>query len=305
MKPAPMCLFIACLAGMVSTNCSRPNRGGFRDSLLLSTQNLKAYYNLNEPDEKYFLPYYLAEISGLTFKSPDALLAIQDEEGLLYEFSPLSGKVVSSSRFATHHDFEGVELVGDSVFVLESNGHIRMFLLSDSVHNKKDVQVIKTDLSTKNDTEGLGYDPKSHSLLIACKASGDLKKNHIEGKVVYRFDITSMKLDPRPFFTVTPDDLEKYFEHARKRDYEADRFRFEPSAIAFNPADQLYYLMASVGKLIIVFDAGATIRATYSIPASLLGQPEGLCFSPTGDMFISSEGDGDKGYILKYSLKRK
>jgi uncharacterized protein YjiK len=306
MKKAPMCLFLACLfAGMISTNCSRPKPGGFRDSLLLSTQNLKAYYNLNEPGEKYFLPYYLSEISGLAFKSPDALLAIQDEEGILYEFNPQSRKVVSSAKFGPRRDFEDVQLVGDSIFVLESNGHIRIFHGSDSVHKKKDIRTIHTDLSIKNDAEGLGYDPKSHSLLIACKASGEIKKNKVEGKAVYRFDLASMTLDTQPFFKVTPEDLEKYFEQSKGHDYEAERFRFEPSAIAFNPADELYYLMASVGKLIVVFDDKGVIRATYSIPASLLRQPEGLCFSPAGDMFISSEGDGDKGYILRYSMKRR
>jgi hypothetical protein len=114
-----------------------------------------------------------------------------------------------------------------------------------------------------------------------------------------------MKLDPHPFFNVTKKDLKKYLEQHKGRKYEADRFRFEPSAIAFNPADQLYYLMASVGKLIVVFDNKGIIRATYSIPAALLAQPEGLCFSTKGDMYISSEGDGDKGYILRYSLKRR
>ncbi|MEI9921075.1 MAG: SdiA-regulated domain-containing protein [Bacteroidota bacterium] len=259
---------------------------------------------MNEPEEKFFLPYYLAEISGLAYRSQDTLLAIQDEKGILYEFSLVSGDVIRPIKFATPHDFEDVQLVGDSVFVLESNGDIRMFHLSDSVP-KKNVVTIDTDLSVKNDTEGLGYDPKSHSLLIACKASGEVNKNHVDGKAVYRLDLHAMELDIHPFFNVTKKDFEKYFEQHKGRDYEADRFRFEPSAIAYNPADQLYYLLASVGKLMVVFDDKGIIRATYSIPVSLLAQPEGLCFSPRGDMYISSEGNGDKGYILRYSIKRR
>ena len=34
-------------------------------------------------------------------------------------------------------------------------------------------------------------------------------------------------------------------------------------------------------------------------------QPEGICFSPSGDMFISSEGQGGKGYILEFELHEK
>lgn len=280
-------------------------RASFRDSLLLSTKNLNAYYDLHKPAHKFFLPYQLAEISGLVFRSPDTLLAIQDEKGIVYEFCLASEKITRAIKFSSPGDFEDLQLIGDSVFVLESKGDIRMFHLTDSAVARKDVIKIDTDLTIKNDAEGLGYDPRSHSLLIACKGTGEAKKNHVNGKAVYRLDLGSMKMDDQPFFNVTKKDLEKFFEHDKSRDYEADRFRFEPSAIAFNPADRLYYLMASVGKLIIVFDEKGLIQASYSIPAHLLAQPEGLCFSPEGDMYISSEGAGDKGYILKYPIIRK
>ena len=307
MRVLRVCLSVFCLcAALVSVRCNSPNNGaGFRDSLLLSTENLEGYYNLNDPERKYFLPYYLAEISGLAYKSPDTLLAVQDEKGTLYEFDPSTGKVFKSIKFATPHDFEDLQLIGDSVFVLESSGELMMFRLSDSINVKKKVRTIKTDLSIDNDTEGLGYDAKTRSLLIACKGSGDIKKNKVDGKAVYRFDIDGMKLKTKPFFSITKKDLEKYFEVTKGREYQADRFQFEPSAIAFNPADDLYYLMASVGKLIVVFDEDGVIHGTYSIPASLLAQPEGMCFSPEGDLYMSSEGDGDKGYILKYSLRRR
>src|SRR5689334_4408121 len=114
MKPiyAWSIIFLGCF-GMILTNCSQSNRADARDSLLLSTENLEVYYNLNEAQAKYFLPYYLAEISGLTFKSPASLLAVQDEQGILYEFDLRSEKIVNSTKFDSRNDFEGVELVGD------------------------------------------------------------------------------------------------------------------------------------------------------------------------------------------------
>lgn len=290
---------------LTSISCDRPPRATTRDSLLLNTDGLKFYYNLHEPKDKYPLPYSLAEISGLSFLPPNSLLTIQDERGILYEFNLTSKKIAQSIKFDSKNDFEGIELVGDSIFILESDGDIRMFLLSDSSNASKNMVHIDTELTAKNDSEGLGYDPSRNCLLIACKASGEVNQNGVKGKAVYRFSLETMKLEPTPIFTVTKKSLEIYFEKGKKRDYEAERFRFEPSAVAFNPVDKLFYVLASVGKMIIVFDTKGNIQATYSVPSSLLIQPEGLCFSPSGDMFISSEGDGEKGYVIQYSMKRQ
>jgi uncharacterized protein YjiK len=35
---------------------------------------------------------------------------------------------------------------------------------------------------------------------------------------------------------------------------------------------------------------------------SIFPQPEGITFSPNGDLFIANEGDGDGGTILRFSM---
>jgi hypothetical protein len=35
----------------------------------------------------------------------------------------------------------------------------------------------------------------------------------------------------------------------------------------------------------------------------LFRQPEGICFKPNGDLFISNEGDGGKAKILKFKYR--
>ena len=41
------------------------------------------------------------------------------------------------------------------------------------------------------------------------------------------------------------------------------------------------------------------------LDTEIFSQPEGICFSPSGDLFISNEGKGRKGYILKFGLHNK
>ena len=293
-------ILIGVLVIFSTSGCNRTPRAHLRNQLLTVTDNVSIYYELHAPEGTYFLPYALAEISGLSFKNPNSLLAIQDEEGILYEFDLESKSVVNTRRFARPNDFEGVELVGDSVFILESDGDLNVFTLSDSLDRES--EKFETGLESKNDTEGLGYDPTRNVLLIVCKADGFKDKKR---KEVLVFDLSTMKLQDDPAYSISKKDLERFYEKHRNIDYEKDRFRFEPSGIAWNPLDDHFYLIASVGKLMIVLNRNGAILATYSIPASILGQPEGICFSPDGTLYISSEGDGDRGYIVKYLPRTK
>ena len=43
-------------------------------------------------------------------------------------------------------------------------------------------------------------------------------------------------------------------------------------------------------------------KRVKELDEKLFRQPEGICFSPEGDMYISNEGQGGKGYILKFNI---
>lgn len=300
MKYTPKLKILVGLVVIFSTSgCNRTPRAQLRDQLLTITDKAEIYYTLNAPDDTYFLPYALAEISGLSFEAPGTLLAVQDEDGILYEFDLETKSIVNSWKFGKSGDYEGVELVGDSLFILKSNGDLLLIRRSDTL--KHNSQKFKTALESKNDTEGLGYDPTRNALMIACKADGFKDKNN---KEVALFDLNKMEMKDSPVFSISKKDLERFYEHNRSADYEKDRFQFNPSGIAFNPADSLFYMIASVGKLMLALDRTGRIVNTYSIPATILGQPEGICFSPDGTLYLSSEGDGDKGYIVSYEPQR-
>lgn len=284
-------------------SCGTKAFGLQADSLFLVTDHSSFYYELKKPDEKHFLPYVLSEISGLTFTPKNTLLAVDDETGKVFEYDPKKREIIHSIEFARPGDYEGVELVNDQIFVLESDGDLYSFTYSEV----KEVIADKMEniLERANDTEGLGFDAANNSLLIVCKEKGEVGGNKAKGRSVYSCDLSTGELHDDPIFSIRTKDLKKFWEKSKGFDYEEERIKFKPSAIAIHPIEDKIYVLASVGKLLVILNRDGSIHATYPISARVLSQPEGLCFAPNGDMYISSEGEGDRGYILKYSMKKK
>lgn len=292
-------LFISLIS--FNQSCSTSSFGQHADSLFLVDHQLEHTYNLKRPSEKHFLPYVLEEISGLTYKNPSNVLTVDDESGKIFEYDLKQRKIVHSITFYKADDYEGIELVGEDVYVLKNDGDIFHFNYSEEKEtiSKK----YETELHSDNDTEGLGYDRSRNELLIACKEDGHIDKSEIEGRAFYAFDLGTKKLSLTPRFIIGPKQLEAFWETHKSFDYEKDRIKFKPSAIATHPISGHYYVLSSIGKMMVVVNKKGQILGTYPISPRVLGQPEGICFAPNGDLYISSEGEGDRGYILKFDMK--
>lgn len=286
-------IFLLGIIGCDATN--RPTA----DKLFLIPLGDGQSYDLKSPVEKYFLPYVLEEISGLSHIDNGLLACVQDENGKVFFYDTKERKITKSIKFSNSGDYEGIEVINDTAYVVSSNGDMFEFSIQQ---REPDVVVYKTPLSKKNDIEGLGYDPMTNSLLIACKDNSDLDKKKIDGKAIFSFNRQDHKMDKKPIFSITKKDIKLFFESNKDGTYDEKRINFKPSGIALHPIQNKYYVLASVGKMLLVVNRNGQIEASYPIAPRLLGQPEGICFAPNGDMFISSEGEGDKGYILKFEM---
>jgi uncharacterized protein YjiK len=136
------------------------------------------------------------------------------------------------------------------------------------------------------------------------------KNKSFEGfKAIYKFNLLEEKLENKPFLLI---DLNQILDINKLSSYEKVSFkiagvfndsgdiRFQPSGIAIHPFSGHIYIIASVGKSLIVFDRKGNIRAIKKLNKKLFQQPEGICFGPNGDLFISNEGKGGKATILKF-----
>ena len=135
-----------------------------------NTTEFKFKYTLNKPTKVYVLDRKLMEISGLSCSNNQSeLLGINDEKGYIFVIDKLTGKVRSTYDFGKNGDYEGIEQVGNIIYVINSSGNIFAF---DKGSEK--TEKIKLKLKTKNDVEGLGYIPSENLLTLACKGSDTL-----------------------------------------------------------------------------------------------------------------------------------
>ncbi len=264
-------------------------------------------YAFDRPDTVFRLPNRLREISGLTVLDENTLGAVQDEKGRLYLINMHTGDVEDDSRFDKDGDYEDLARVGESVFVLRSNGTLHE--ITNWRAKKLESTKHKTKLSEKHDTEGLVYDAANNRLLIACKEfAGKGRKNQ---KAIYAFDLAQQALIEEPVFTI---DLAAFTKRAGSEGGPNDAVRralgpafdlsgFKPSALDLHPITGRLYVLSSVRKAIVVLNPNGELEDVWLLPDKLFRQPESLAFLPNGDLFIASEGNGKKATLMRFTYR--
>jgi len=280
-------LFFLLSLGLVACNPATQNE----QSQSAETTVKTFVYDFNNPKATFTLPKILEEISGLAYYKNQQLLCVQDEKGDVFVYDLAQQKIVATHNFDLPDDYEGVELVGDEVFVLKSNGNLLAFKLGEKQTND-----IKTNLPGKNDVEGLGFDPVTKRLLLAVKESS--KKGKVEeSKVIYSFDLKNRAIWTERVLT------QKQFEGSGMKE-KAWR-DFKPSGLAVHPQTGDWYLLSSAGKKIVILDQEGKVKQIENLDPLLFRQPEGICFAPDGTLYIASEGDGGMGYVLQFDNSPK
>ena len=267
-------------------------------------------YNLSQPVETQILPAVLNEISGITLQNTQTMICVQDELGEIFFYHLGQKKIGKHFAFAKDGDFEDVALAGNEAWVLKSNGKLYCIKSFEDASKMK-MQEFNTPLTKENNCEGLCYDPVENVLLIACKGIPATKNYYVgEGKrAVYKFDLKTKTFIQKPAYLI---DLIKITEFLTKLNPGAGNkisiqqkkkdVVFEPSAIAVHPTTKEIWVMASTGKSIIVLNRKGEILAVEHLDKNVFPQPEGMAFAPDGTLYISSEGDGDSGKLMKFEM---
>ena len=183
-------IFILLIISYLAMDSFERNKFNY-DSQIYQLKLGTTVYQLDNPKQRWNLPDELEEISGLSFYKTNQLACVQDEEGKLFIYSLKKNEIVREEIFGDKGDYEGVEIVNEHAYILQSNGKVIHFELRKSDIGK--VKEIKTDLSKKNNSEGLGYGNDFHELLIACKEDPGTKKYEAKkSRSIFRIDMDEM-----------------------------------------------------------------------------------------------------------------
>lgn len=268
----------------------------------------QAQYDLSDPDGVFKMPDELKEISGLSLSEcGQYILTIQDESGTLYWIDKQTGAVAKTTKFWDEGDFEGIEFTPAGIFAIKSNGGI--YRLRDWDKPEFKVDKFKFNLEKENDVEGLAYDPAHNRLLLACKGL-PANPSTIQ-RDIFAFDLATEQLSPAPVYSITLEAVNQYLDtHQDIPGFEkiAENFResaeelgFKPSGIAVHPLTDELFLLSSSGKMLMSMSRTGGINQIIKLDKKMHPQPEGICFDPTGVMYICNEArEGAPGRVYMY-----
>ncbi len=242
--------------------------------------------------KKWDMPKDLTEISGLSYIDGQRFACVQDELGKIFIYNVTSSSVEKEISFGAAGDYEGLAVVGETIWVLRADG--KLFEVSNMNAAKPSVKEYSTHLTMKQDPEGLCYDKKNNRLLVVIKGADPATDNY---KGIYAFDLNSKEMDQQPVFKI---DLQnKVFGNGSDK---KKRNTINPSDISIHPVSGDMYIIDGRNPQLLIIDARGNIKKLYGLNSKDFSQPEGITFNPAGDLFITNEGAKQPGNILQVKI---
>jgi len=76
----------------------------------------------------------------------------------------------------------------------------------------------------------------------------------------------------------------------------------QPSDLEVLPATGDLYITDGANPKLLIMDAQGKPKALHHLSKSDFPQPEGISFSPSGELYLSSEGDKGSGLIARVEV---
>ncbi len=282
-------LFIFIFGSTCYTSCASQDH----DAVYQSYSRDLVPFTINAPDDSFELPGRLREISGLSW-AEGSLAAVEDEHGRIYLLDPLSGQIANEYTFKSSGDFEGIEYVDGRYYVMRSDGKLYVVMIRDG--KVTETSDYETGLKKRNDVEGLGV--YHASFIAACKGSAEVGDNDVKGRAAYLLDNDLEVMEDNPF-TVKEKEIQTL---VRERLPDVKINEFDPSGIAIDSRTGHIWII-SADRILCVLDEEGRLLEVVLLDRKLFRQPEGICFGPEGELYISSEGDGKKALLHRFIRK--
>ncbi|MEO6538202.1 MAG: SdiA-regulated domain-containing protein [Ferruginibacter sp.] len=271
-------MFITAISGCKNS----AKKGEFRNSDM---------YDISKP-HIINLPQELDEISGIAYYAKDtSVFAIVDEDGLLFKVPIKYPDQAREWRFEEKKDFEDLILKDSIFYTLVSNGNIIAIKFEGSKKISTDKLDFGNTTKKENEFESLYFDDSTGKMIVLCKDCEDDKKKKVSS---FYYDDSSKSFLPYMEIDVT----------VIAKKLKMDKLSLKPSAAAINPVTKDLYILCSVSKLLVITDRLGNFKDVFKLNPEIYKQPEGLAFTPAGDLIISNEVYLE-GYATLLILKNK
>ena len=242
---------------------------------------------------RWVLPRELDEISGIALTPDGRLLAHGDERAQVSEIDYRRGVIVKQfviGNPTVRADLEGITVANDVVFMTTDKGVLYEF--REGVNGSRvDYLMYDTRLGKECEFEGLAYDPKIHSLLLACKEVDD-KRLRADSMVIYRWKLSG---GGQRISRITAP-LSPILQAINEKE-------FHPAEITIDPNTGNYVIVASIeGALVEITPAGEVISARKL--AGQHDQPESIAITKDGVLIIGDEAGSRRAFITLYPWPR-
>ncbi|MFN8206943.1 MAG: hypothetical protein U0T82_05970 [Bacteroidales bacterium] len=264
-------------------------------------------YNLSRPNQLFTLPDTLREISGLAVIDQETIACVQDENGIIFLYDAIKNKISKQYNFHLDGDYEGITRVGDTLYVLRSDGSL--FEIDNYLGRDFTVKQYITGIPADNN-EGLCYDQKQHRLLIACKGKIARGPAYKDQRVIYGFDLKQKQLSDKPVFEfdlnvikqfVLENELVVPVKKKKKGTVDDPIIRLRTSAIAIHPHSGKLFLLSAADYMLFIFNSDGTPEYIEKLDPGLFNKAEGISFFANGDMLITNEGQDRKPSLLRFN----
>ena len=253
---------------------------------------IPALYDLNNPTI-FSLPVGLAEISGMAYYPKDSsVFAIIDEAGTLFKIYLNGTGTIKKWTYNKKEDFEDIVMVDSTFYVLISNGDIASLQFSGD-----SILVNKSNLAGNskkvNEFETLYYDD-SLGIILMCKECEEDDKKKVTA-IRYNPDSSNYQQN---LYSINTEEVIKMTGEKK--------LHLKPSAAAIHPITKDLYIIASVNRLLLIADRSGNVKEVYPLDPLIYKQPEGITFTPWGDLLISNEAaeSGNPNILILKSKKK-
>jgi len=276
-------------------------------------------YDFRKPSVTYSLSPEMNKMSGMcSYRNNKIAMTVEDAATIfIYNLNKtiISGKY----NFASNADYTGIDIVGEKAYTVRSDG--KLYEINNFKDDNKTVEKYSTNLSARNNIDGLVYDSESNSLLLASKGKAAIDKftNKIkedklkDSRAVFKFDLNRKELQINPVYLLNIPEITSFMN---KKDLENDSISannidevrksvdIQPTGIAINPTTKNIYIISYTARVLLIMNKKGNILLHKKLNKKLFEKPTGICFNDNGDLFISVKPKGANSYILRFNLKK-